>query len=114
MSAKSYAEVVEKTTGLMRSQFDTMTTQAKELAEHAQKVATETAEPIKESFTSPSTRPRNVYRRVGAIIRKPGRVTVRAFFFASPRKWGREKRLPKWQPAPRFRPLINEPLCVQA
>ena len=29
-----------------------MTAQAKELTDHAQKVATETVEPIKESFTS--------------------------------------------------------------
>ena len=52
LTAKSYSDVVEKTTAYMRSQFDTMTAQAKDLAEHAQKVATETAEPIKESFTS--------------------------------------------------------------
>ena len=52
LSAKSYSEVVEKTTAYMRTQFDTVTAQAKELAEHAQKVATETAEPIKESITS--------------------------------------------------------------
>ena len=51
-TAKSYAEVVEKTTAYMRSQFETMTAQAKELTEHAQKVATEAAEPIKDSFTS--------------------------------------------------------------
>ena len=52
LTAKSYAEVVELSTGYMRKQFETMTAQAKELAEEAQKVATETAEPIKESFTS--------------------------------------------------------------
>ncbi len=52
LTAKSYSEVVEKTTAFMRAQFDTMTAQAKELAEHAQKVATETAEPIKESITT--------------------------------------------------------------
>lgn len=52
MTAKSYAEVVEKTTSYMRNQFETFTAQAKELSEHAQKVATETAEPLKESFTS--------------------------------------------------------------
>ena len=50
LTAKSYAEVVEKTTAFMRSQFEALTAQAKELAEQAQKVATETAEPIKESF----------------------------------------------------------------
>jgi hypothetical protein len=52
MTAKSYAEVVEKSTAYMRSQFETMTAQAKSLGEEAQKVATETAEPVKESFAS--------------------------------------------------------------
>lgn len=52
LTAKSYAEVVELSTAFMRKQFDAMTAQAKELAEEAQKVATDTAEPIKESFTS--------------------------------------------------------------
>ena len=52
LAAKSYAEVVEKTTGYMRTQFDTMTAQAKELTEHAQKVATKTVEPIKETITT--------------------------------------------------------------
>jgi phasin len=52
MTAKSYAEVVEKTTAYLRAQFETMTAQAKELGEQAQKVAAETAEPIKESFAS--------------------------------------------------------------
>ena len=52
LTAKSYAEVVEKTTGYMRTQFDTMTAQAKDLTEHAQKVATKTVEPIKETITT--------------------------------------------------------------
>jgi phasin len=52
LNAKSYSEVVEKTTAYMRTQFDTVTAQAKELAEHAQKVATETAEPIKDRITT--------------------------------------------------------------
>ena len=52
LGAKSYSEVVEKTTAFMRTQFDTVTAQAKELTEHAQKVAADTAEPIKESFSS--------------------------------------------------------------
>lgn len=51
MTAKSYAEVVELTTGFFRKQFDTVTAQAKDLTEHAQKVATDTAEPIKQGFT---------------------------------------------------------------
>ncbi|MBV9558518.1 MAG: phasin [Pseudolabrys sp.] len=52
LTAKSYSEVVELSTGYLRSQFDTVTAQAKDLAALSQKVATETAEPIKESFTS--------------------------------------------------------------
>ncbi len=52
LTAKSYAEVVELSTAFMRKQFETMTAQTKELAEEAQKVATDCAEPIKESFTS--------------------------------------------------------------
>jgi phasin len=52
MSAKSYSEVVELSSAYMRKQFDTMIAQGKDLSEHAQKVATETAEPIKESFSS--------------------------------------------------------------
>ena len=47
MNAKSYSEVVELYSAFLRKQFDTLVTQAKELSEHAQKVATETAEPIK-------------------------------------------------------------------
>ena len=52
LTAKSYAEVVELYTAYVRAQFDTVSAQAKELADHAQKVATETVEPIKDSFTS--------------------------------------------------------------
>jgi len=52
LTAKSYSDVVERTTAYMRTQFDTVTAQAKELTEHAQKVATETVEPIKESISS--------------------------------------------------------------
>ena len=50
--AKSYAEAVELTSGFMRSQFETLTAQAKDLAETAQKVCTESAEPMKEGFTT--------------------------------------------------------------
>jgi phasin len=52
LGAKSYSEVVEKTTAYMRTQFETMTAQAKDLTEHAQKVATDTAEPIKASIST--------------------------------------------------------------
>jgi phasin len=52
MTAKSYSDVVELTTGYLRTQFDTVTAQTKELCDHAQKVASETVEPIKESISS--------------------------------------------------------------
>ncbi|WP_245416773.1 phasin [Undibacter mobilis] len=50
MGAKSYSDFVGLSTAYMRNRFDAFNAQAKELSEHAQKVATETAEPIKESF----------------------------------------------------------------
>jgi phasin len=52
MGVKSYSEAVELTSAYMRKQFEAMTAQAKELSEHAQKVATDTAEPIKASFNN--------------------------------------------------------------
>ena len=52
MSVKSLAEAVELSTAHLRKQFDTMSTQTKELSSLAQKVATDTCEPIKESVTS--------------------------------------------------------------
>ena len=52
MGAKSYTEVVELTSGYMRKQFDIFGAQAKELSEHVQKVATDTAEPIKASLNN--------------------------------------------------------------
>lgn len=52
MTAKSFAEVVEKTTAYMRSQFDAVTAQAKDLAEQAQKSANETYEPIKDNIAN--------------------------------------------------------------
>ena len=52
MTAKSYSEMVELYSAYLRKQFDTFLAQAKELSEHAQKVATETAGPIKESIST--------------------------------------------------------------
>jgi phasin len=52
MSAKSYSEVVELSSAYLRKQFDALVAQTKELSEHAQKVATETVEPIKESISN--------------------------------------------------------------
>jgi phasin len=51
MSVKSFSELVELSTAHMRKQFETLTAQSKELAAMAQKVATDTAEPVKESVT---------------------------------------------------------------
>ncbi|MBR1207891.1 MULTISPECIES: phasin [unclassified Bradyrhizobium] len=48
-SVKSPTEAIELWTSHARKQFETYTAQAKELAELGQKVATETAEPIKAS-----------------------------------------------------------------
>jgi phasin len=56
MNAKSYSEVVELYSAYLRKQFDTLVSQAKDLSEHAQKVATETAEPIKGAFNSALTK----------------------------------------------------------
>jgi phasin len=52
MGAKSYAEVVELSSGYLRQQFETVTTQVKELSAVAQKAGTETFEPIKEGFSN--------------------------------------------------------------
>ena len=49
MTVKSFSDVVELSTAHARKQFETATAQTKELTTLAQKVATETAEPIKES-----------------------------------------------------------------
>jgi phasin len=50
MTVKSLSEVVELSTAHTRKQFDAVTAQSKELVAIAQKVATDTAEPVKESF----------------------------------------------------------------
>jgi phasin len=52
LTAKSYSEMVELYSAYLRKQFDALIAQAKELSAHAQKVATDTAEPIKESITA--------------------------------------------------------------
>jgi phasin len=51
MTVKSLAEAVELSTSHVRKQFDTFSAQGKELTALAQKVTTETSEPVKESFT---------------------------------------------------------------
>lgn len=49
LGAKSPSEVLELWTTQTRKQFETLSAQAKELAELSQRVATETAQPIKDS-----------------------------------------------------------------
>ncbi|SRR6266700_2528081 len=51
MTVKSFSDFVELSTGHARKQFETLTAQTKELAALAQKVATDTTEPVKESVT---------------------------------------------------------------
>jgi phasin len=51
LGCKSFSEVVELSTAHARKQFETLSAQSKELTALAQKVATETAEPIKEGMT---------------------------------------------------------------
>jgi phasin len=48
LSAKSPSEVIELSTAQLRKQLETLSEQSKELATLAQKIATETAEPIRE------------------------------------------------------------------
>jgi len=57
LGTKSVSEAVELSTGHMRKQFDVLSTQAKELSTIAQKVATETAEPIKASVEKNMKKP---------------------------------------------------------
>jgi phasin len=47
MSVKSFSEMIELSTGHARKQFETLSEQTKEFTALAQKVATETSEPIK-------------------------------------------------------------------
>ncbi len=51
MAVKSLSEAIELSTAYARKQFEAATAQAKELMALAQKVGTETAEPMKESVT---------------------------------------------------------------
>jgi hypothetical protein len=58
MAVKSLSEAIELSTAYTRKQFETAAAQAKELMALAQKVGTESAEPIKESVTK-------VFKKVG-------------------------------------------------
>jgi phasin len=57
VGVKSPSEAMQLWTSHARKQFETFTAQAKELAELAQKVATETAEPIKASVSKLTVKP---------------------------------------------------------
>jgi len=50
MSVKSFSEAVELSTAHSRKQYEAVTAQAKKLAAMAQKVAVETAEPVREGL----------------------------------------------------------------
>ena len=52
LNAKTFAETVELSTGYLRKQFDTVTEQVKDLSATAQKVTTETFEPIKDGLNA--------------------------------------------------------------
>jgi len=56
MAAKTLSEVVELTSAHARKQFESLTEQSKELGALAQKVATETAEPIKSGMNKAFTK----------------------------------------------------------
>jgi phasin len=51
LTVKSLAEAVELSTAHMRKQFDALTVQSKDLSALAQKIVTETTEPLKESVS---------------------------------------------------------------
>lgn len=51
VTAKSLSEVIELSTSHARKQFEALTSQSKDLSALAQKVATETVEPIKSGMT---------------------------------------------------------------
>lgn len=52
LTVKSLAQAIELSTAHLRKQFDTMAAQSKELSALAQKVASETTEPLKESVST--------------------------------------------------------------
>ncbi len=56
MAAKTLSEVVELTSAHARKQFEALTEQSKELGALAQKVATETAEPMKSGMNKAFTK----------------------------------------------------------
>jgi phasin len=56
MAAKTLSEVVELTSAHARKQFEALTAQSKELGTMVQKVATETAEPIKSGMNKAFTK----------------------------------------------------------
>jgi phasin len=51
LSVKTLAEAAEVSTSHFRSQFETLTAQTKDLSQLAQKIATDTSEPLKTGFS---------------------------------------------------------------
>jgi phasin len=56
MAVKTFSEIVELSTAHARKQFETFTTQTRDFAALAQKVAAETTEPVKDCFTKTISR----------------------------------------------------------
>ncbi len=56
LTVKSLSELIELSTAYIRDQFDVLSEQSKKLTSLAQKVANETAEPIKEGMTKAFSR----------------------------------------------------------
>src|SRR5690606_17863017 len=50
MAVRTVAEAIELQSSFARSQFDALTTQAREMQELATKIATEVGQPVKEAF----------------------------------------------------------------
>ena len=81
VGVKSPSEAMELWTSHARKQFEAFTAHTKELAELAQKVATETAEPIKAS-ASKLFKPRRLIGRQGFRLGK-ARALSPGFFFGA-------------------------------
>ena len=113
MTVKSLSEVVELSTAHTRKQFEALTAQSKELAAIAQKVATDTAEPMKESFgkvfkkvlSVSATRQRSSHRSPGP---PPGLCFLERRIGRSDQVPAVGRALSKQDGAPRLRPLLDE------
>jgi phasin len=79
MTVKSLSEMVELSTAHTRKQFETLTAQSKELAAIAQKVAVDSAEPVKQGVQEGRL---SIAIRVRKVALRPGRF-ARAFLIAA-------------------------------